>query len=173
MMRVRLRAECAERIRQALERAGIREIGGVLVGEHVGVDAFDIVDASVQTSDGSAATFVRSAIAHQGFMDDFRRLHGGDHARYNYLGEWHSHPSFSLSPSSVDLQAMTALMEDPEQVATFALLMIVKLDERGRLLAEATCHQRLAPVSSVELSMGVRDGLFARTSCALRRWFTR
>ena len=51
---------------------------------------------------------------------------GNDFRRFNYLGEWHSHPSFSAHPSREDIATMTDLVENGEGI-TFAALMIVRL----------------------------------------------
>jgi proteasome lid subunit RPN8/RPN11 len=36
---------------------------------------------------------------------------GHDFSRYNYLGEWHSHPRFGLYPSADDVSAKNTVME--------------------------------------------------------------
>ena len=62
---------------------------------------------------------------HQGALASFFARSGNDYARFNYLGEWHSHPSFDLAPSRTDIAAMSRLVEEPGM--TFAVLMIVRL----------------------------------------------
>jgi [CysO sulfur-carrier protein]-S-L-cysteine hydrolase len=47
--------------------------------------------------------------------------------RFNYLGEWHSHPSFSVQPSFEDIESMTDIVESGNSTITFAVLLIVRL----------------------------------------------
>jgi len=58
--------------------------------------------------------------------------------RFNYLGEWHSHPSYSTEPSSTDYQTMWEIVEDSTIGANFAVLIIVKLDEKQQLEGSVT-----------------------------------
>ena len=54
-----------------LKSAGRREIGGVLVGEHLGEDRFRLVDISVQRDHGDSHHFVRNPGEHRTFLDNF------------------------------------------------------------------------------------------------------
>jgi hypothetical protein len=60
-----------------------------------------------------------------------------DYRRFNYIGEWHSHPIFELEPSFKDDASMMEILLDPAVGARFAVLVLVKLDVRGCLLANA------------------------------------
>lgn len=54
-----------------------------------------------------------------------------DYRRFNYLGEWHSHPSFALYPSGTDNETMFDIVNDPNTGARFAVSLIVKIvDDR-------------------------------------------
>src|SRR5690242_569809 len=91
------------RFRKSLRQAGRREIGGILMGEQVAPDHFRIVDFSVDEKTGTAAHFVRSPEHHAAALDEFFQRTGSDYRRFNYLGEWHSHPSFPVRPSTEDV----------------------------------------------------------------------
>lgn len=110
----------------ACARAQKREIGGMLFGEHITDDEFRVVDVTVAGL-GSFANFVRAigeAIRHlESFFIETKR----DYRRFNYLGEWHSHPSFALEPSGTDDATMCAIVDDPSTNARFAVSMIVKM----------------------------------------------
>ena len=43
---------------------------------------------------------------------------------FNYLGEWHFHPSFSVRPSPEDVATMTELVEDERIPISFAVLLV-------------------------------------------------
>jgi [CysO sulfur-carrier protein]-S-L-cysteine hydrolase len=113
--------------RSELRKAGPREIGGVLMGEAVAQDTFRVIEASVQRDGGTATSFVRDPWHHGEAIRSFLRETGYDYTRFNYLGEWHSHPSFSTNPSLADLSAMQELLADGRIGATFACLLIVRL----------------------------------------------
>jgi integrative and conjugative element protein (TIGR02256 family) len=124
-MRVELTDEIVERIRKLLWRAGRREIGGVLMAEQRAADVFRIADFSVDEASGEAAHLVRDVEHHKAALDDFFRRTGHQYERFNYLGEWHSHPGFPPIPSAQDRRSMRALV-DGERGISFALLLIVK-----------------------------------------------
>lgn len=107
----------------------------MLFGEHTGPDTFRVVEATVHAV-GRFASFIR--VITDGFarLDAFFRATQHDYTRFNYLGEWHSHPSFAVHPSSTDVATMQGIVDDPQTRALFIVLMIVKL-ESADLLAGA------------------------------------
>jgi len=96
------------------------------MGEETGEGEFRLVDFSVDTERGSIGYFMRDADLHEKHLQDFFARTGSNYGRYNYLGEWHSHPSFSVHPSLTDIQSMQDLVEGPRGVG-FAVLLISKL----------------------------------------------
>jgi hypothetical protein len=126
-MRLLLPVVLVERLKRELRSAGTREIGGVLVGEHVRDDVFKIVDLSVQRCGGSEAHFTRDLANSRAFLAEFFARTGNDYERFNYLGEWHSHPLFSVHPSEPDFATMFEIVEDSAVGAHFAVLVIVRL----------------------------------------------
>ena len=120
----------------ALEMAGQREVGGVLMAEHVDVNEFMISELTVHKR-GALASFVRRIEDALGHLTSFFIRTNRDYRRFNYIGEWHSHPIFELEPSSKDDASMMAIVLDPAVGARFAVLLLVKLDVDGRLLASA------------------------------------
>ena len=93
-MKILLAPPIVKRLRRELRRAGNREIGGLLMGEDLGNGDFRVVEISVQRSGGTEACFIRNPEDHQTELDTFFARTGNDYSRFNYLGEWHSHPSF-------------------------------------------------------------------------------
>lgn len=138
MIEIVLPANVAAKLRRELRRAGDREIGGVLAGEDLGSGRFSVADISVQRSGGGVAHFVRDPSAHRKFMRRFLARTGNDYTRFNYLGEWHSHPRFPALPSGTDLRQMQGLIEERGQSANFLVLLVVKLGRGG--VIEATAH---------------------------------
>jgi proteasome lid subunit RPN8/RPN11 len=122
-----------------LELRGRRyEIGGILVGESVGSETFRLMDISVQHSGGSVAHFVRDPEDHKEFLADFFARTGNDFKRFNYIGEWHSHPAFEVVPSGEDIETMFDIIGDPSVGVNFAILIIARLGRRRRLQISAT-----------------------------------
>ncbi|MFM0132601.1 Mov34/MPN/PAD-1 family protein [Paraburkholderia sediminicola] len=165
MIEVQLTPECAARLLRELRRAGADEIGGVLATERVADRIFRIVDLSVQRKGGSFAAFSRDASLHKRFMRRFHDLTGHQYERFNYLGEWHSHPSFPALPSPKDVLTMHSLLEAPDQVANFLVLLIVKRSSACKLEASAHAFAHgLAPMR-VPLAMpGQNEALTEMTA---------
>jgi len=152
------------RLERELARAGRIEIGGVLMGEHVSKDCFKLLDFSVQRQGGSGACFTRDPAYHRPFLDRFFEKTGHNYQRFNYLGEWHSHPSFPIDPSTMDRQTMSELLSDPEQNAAFALLLICRLDPGPRLALGVSAFQvgrSAVPVAISVTASERRPGLWA------------
>lgn len=141
MIEVILSAKCARKLKKELRAAGRNEIGGILAAEQIGDGKFLVKALSVQR-DGTLTTFVRDPAQHRKFMRRFHLLTGNQPQRFNYLGEWHSHPSFLALPSAPDVRAMHAEIADPEQTASFLVLMIVKLGKDAGLVGSAHAFRR-------------------------------
>ncbi|WP_073068572.1 Mov34/MPN/PAD-1 family protein [Paracoccus solventivorans] len=152
MITISLPSEQRAKLSGCLRRAGRREIGGILMGEQVAPDHFRIIEFSVDAVSGTAAHFVRSPKHHSAALGDFFRRTGADYRRFNYLGEWHSHPSFPVRPSSEDITSMQGLV-DGERDINFSTLLIVRL--RCWFLFEARAYMfvREAPRRSVSLTL--------------------
>lgn len=140
-MKLLLPIDVQEVIVRELHSAGKRECGGILFGEHLSDDLFQIVGITRQKSRGTISHFVRDPTQHAEQLDMFFRDHHEDCSRFNYLGEWHSHPSFEVLPSKSDLLSMSELVSDPSVGANFAVLLIVRLSRSRDLQASATLCQ--------------------------------
>ncbi len=127
-MKVKLANEQVNKPMAALARAGSREIGGQLFGEQLAPSEFRVTEMTIQARVGSFARFVVDLL--QAARDAFRFFDRTAHryTQFNYIGEWHSHPSFAIAPSRTDAETMRRLVRDPDFRGTFAVLMIVRLD---------------------------------------------
>lgn len=139
-MQLILPTELRIQIEAALRKAGSNEIGGILMAEHVGEDTFLVRSLTIQRLGGTVATFLRHVEAFLGPLRRFFRRTNHDYRRYNYIGEWHSHPSFAPLPSRTDHQTMRAIIEDPEVGANFIVLLIVKLKEVTQVVGTVTVY---------------------------------
>jgi proteasome lid subunit RPN8/RPN11 len=137
-MRVRLPKAVVEQLISELTRAGTAEIGGILMGEHVADGDFKVCEITVQRLGGGFAFFQRAFENVIAPLKRFFEKTGNNFTRFNYLGEWHSHPSFEPCPSSVDVQTMTDIAEDPRFQGNFVALMILRLSKEKLLTGTVT-----------------------------------
>src|ERR1700729_1486608 len=112
-MQLLLPSPILKRLGRELRHAGRKETGGLLMGEHLHDDVFRVVDMTVQHSPGSEVCFVRDPGDHRLQLQEFFARTSENYSRFNYLGEWHSHPNFETRPSSTDMATMRSLVEDP------------------------------------------------------------
>jgi integrative and conjugative element protein (TIGR02256 family) len=136
-----------------MRRARRREIGGLLLGEHIGDETFRLIDVTVQRSGGSSAHFVRDPAQNQSQLDSFFAQTGADFTRYNYLGEWHSHPSFEPLPSSTDIATMQTIVENAEVGANFAVLIIARIGLIGGVQLSASLFRPFSRPENVQIVM--------------------
>ena len=137
-MQIILPKEIIQKLIKALKRAGNKEIGGILMGEHILDGVYRVKDLTIQSQGGTAISFMRLPMVVLCPLQNFFRKTGYDFTRFNYLGEWHSHPSFTLEPSSTDCRTMWEIVEDHNVGANFAVLMILRLDTIQQLEGTVT-----------------------------------
>lgn len=126
MLLVTLPVDMQQLLVAALAKAGSKECGGVLLGEHTGFNQFAVRSVTVQKP-GAVASFMRGMSGVLSAIQRYCRSKGNDYRRFNYLGEWHSHPLFSVAPSSRDHSTMVELATDHRVGANFVVLLIVRL----------------------------------------------
>ena len=141
-MKIHLPTDLQKRLIRALEKAGTHEIGGVLMGEHIDEAEFCIVDLTIQEQLGSTEFFIRLVADIVKPLKRFFKRTGYNYRKFNYLGEWHSHPSFPPVPSQKDIQSMQDIVTDSDTGANFAILLIVRLKDTQEIEATATVFLR-------------------------------
>lgn len=112
------------KIEGALRNSGDFETGGILVGRKIEDNFFEIVDVSISDEDNrySISSFFRGIKK----TDLLLRRHFKKKSGY-YIGEWHSHPKFTLSPSHQDIATMLGILADENYGLSFAILIITKI----------------------------------------------
>lgn len=139
-MKILLPQVITNEIIEALKQAGYREIGGIMMGEHVGKNIFRVTEITIQKKGGSFARFVRFVDEMIKPLRSFFDKHKRDYKHFNYIGEWHSHHSFSLTPSLKDHNTMLNIVTDNNMGANFIALMIVKLNPEESLGVSVTFY---------------------------------
>ncbi|MGI8908140.1 MAG: Mov34/MPN/PAD-1 family protein [Candidatus Sumerlaeaceae bacterium] len=152
-MRLKIPAETVQLLRAALERGGRREIGGQIYGEQLAPSDFQVVELTFQRRQGTFARFMVDLV--QATRDAMRFFDRTSHKymQFNYIGEWHSHPSFALSPSRTDIATMRSLVSDDVFKGSFAVLMIVKSEPGDELGCRAWLFERNGTFLSIELEI--------------------
>ena len=136
-MTIILPSEVSNKIIRALQKAKNQEIGGILMGELVDSNKFKIVDITIQKRRGTTFSFVRCVKYFIKPLNAFFNNTGHRYTKYNYLGEWHSHPLFTATPSSKDVATMFSIVCDKSVGANFAVLLVTKINE-NKLECSAT-----------------------------------
>ena len=144
-MQLRVPSEIAGQLADALWQAGQREIGGILMGEHIGPDVFRVKKITLQRKGGTLVAFIRIAEGILAPLLAFFDSNRHNYRRFNYLGEWHSHHSFALVPSRQDHTTMYSMVIDEQLGARFVLLLLVKSTRRGQLDGSVTVYQPNKP----------------------------
>lgn len=139
MLSLILPPELVEVLLIELKKAGRHEVGGILMGEHVGLNEFKVTNITVHRR-GGIASFVRCIEDAIGKLRLFFRQTEYDYQRFNYLGEWHTHPLFEPIPSIKDDESMLEIVQDNSIGANFAVLLILKLDSAGQLVGTANTY---------------------------------
>ena len=140
MLRIDLPHEWRVRLLDELAAADRREIGGILMGEQLAPNHFRVADMTIQRHGGRAARFIRQARRALLSLQMFFERTGDRYRRFNYLGEWHSHPMFSTTPSDQDHATMVNIACHGNTGANFVVLMIVHLTDGGELEGSVTVY---------------------------------
>jgi integrative and conjugative element protein (TIGR02256 family) len=151
-MRLILQTSVIERLSSEVRRHH-REIGGILVGEHVADNCFRVVDASVQTAGGTFSRFVRDQNDSREFLDNFFERTKHDYKKFNYIGEWHSHPWFSVKPSAIDQASMIDTLNSVDVGANFLILLILGIGFLGGTKVSTTLFQKDTPPCLVKYQL--------------------
>lgn len=170
-MQLLLSAETLTRLERELKRGGRQEIGGLLMGEHICGENFRLADFTVQHEGGSRAHFVRDPAQHKSQLDAFFSRTGRDYRRFNYLGEWHSHPSFEPLASTTDMMSMQKLVEDPATGVNFLVLLIVRRSRGRRLELSALAFR--PGLDPVPVDVRAQVDQIAAETVTWRRWLRR
>lgn len=136
-MLLKIPTEQRNKLIDALTSAGTKEIGGQLFGEQLSPSCFRVTNIAIQKRKGSFASFIVDLVQAAKDAAKFFERTRHDYSRFNYLGEWHSHPSFTLTPSPTDRSTMRDMVRDPAFTGSFAVLMITRM-KGSTLTAQAS-----------------------------------
>jgi proteasome lid subunit RPN8/RPN11 len=160
MLKLVLPSNIAIQIQRALTKAGRHEVGGLLMAEHVGINEFVVRKVTVHRQ-GTFASFARHIHGVLSKLSSFFDQTKHDYARFNYIGEWHSHPSFDPLPSAQDHQTMIEIASDRNVGANFVVLLVVKIEAGHALVGSVhtyfpngICHRSELMIHHVDPGVG-------------------
>lgn len=124
------RASAAERAGLGNPYASLLEVGGLMMGEHVGQNTFRVTDVSLKL--GEPGRYYLNPAEHRSFVEAFWAKFP-DRSRFSLIGSWHSHPSGEPVPSGSDLRTLKETMAHPSTDLAFKVLLIVCRDAAEQL----------------------------------------
>jgi proteasome lid subunit RPN8/RPN11 len=150
---VEIEQKAYDEIYLALERFGDNEIGGILIGYKKAENYFAISEATIADDADSfnLASFIREPFKSMKVL-----LKSFKMKRHNYIGEWHSHPRFSLYPSPHDVKTMSGILADTGYGVNFALLIITKLENGKPNMAGFLFHKKMSNFVKATIS-GIKN----------------
>lgn len=130
-LRIILTKKVQQTILEACQESGAREIGGMLFAHHLSHNDFKVLEATIAGEYlGTFSRFVRGLASGLKRLAMFYEKHNFRYSKYNYLGDWHSHPNFALDPSVTDDKSMVDMLMDSKVGASFLVLLIVKISNK-------------------------------------------
>lgn len=152
MVTIKVDKALQKSLKKKLILAKKREIGGILMGEQIHPGKFRLMRFTCDAWSGSSGYFRRSVKPHSEELESFFKETNYEYSKYNYLGEWHSHPSFPSYPSQRDRRSMIELVGDGfETEIEFAMLLIAKVGIFRKLELNASIFSKNQESEEVEV----------------------
>ena len=155
-MKLLIANEEIETLRSALRLAGENEIGGLLFGEHTGDAQFRVAEMTYQIRQGDETAFRRRGRTARRELKRMSAKRHNDYERFNYLGEWHSHPNALVYPSARDSLTIREILKHPDTIANFLVLLIVRLTHTQRLEMSANAFLASGHILECEIEIQTR-----------------
>jgi hypothetical protein len=119
------------------------------------------------------AHFVREVEPHRTFLGSFFDRTARQYERFNYLGEWHSHPTVPALPSMTDVTSMQSIVDDAAVGAGFAVLLITRKRFLGPLELSASAFRSGDAPCAIDLApcpADARGAAFRQVHLRKRYW---
>ena len=141
--------EQAEIIQRQLIKCGLNETKGALFAYKIRDDYFQVDGVYIETKVGNIA-FVElfNNKRYRDFQYRYHKKHTFDYVNHNYIGDWHSHPSFELFPSSFDQEEVKRDLKKSN--ARFLIQIIFKL-EKDTLKGNAFFYDKYKSAEKINL----------------------
>lgn len=127
--------EISELLKKELDFMGQNETKGSFFAERIDNDLFEVNEIYFSKKRGTFS-FIKMIIGdeYKKFQKKYHEKYSFDYEKYNYIGDWHSHPSFSCFPSTYDKKE--AIDDFKKSNANFIVQFIFK-NENDSLIGKA------------------------------------
>jgi proteasome lid subunit RPN8/RPN11 len=127
------------------------ETKGALFAEDLGNDTFKIDGVYLEPKPGTT-TFVKLYINQEyvSFQKNYHKFRKNNFSKYNYIGDWHSHPLFECLPSSYDVSEVE---EDIKKSNAIFLVQLILKVLKGRLVGNAFYYTRETSAKKIKLTI--------------------
>lgn len=121
---VRVPEEVLDAMRRRAAEATPRETGGTLVGHYSEDNRVAFVTEALEAKTGARRNRTKFYRPPDDVDDQLARVYQESEGRTHYLGEWHTHPKMTSTPSPMDLGTLRGLARS-RSVATDTPFMII------------------------------------------------
>lgn len=148
-MKIIIPKKLTKKIFNQVKKCRLNETKGALFACKISDEIFEVDDVYIEKKIGSFA-FVElvNNEKYQVYQKCYHEKNGYDYVNHNYIGDWHSHPSFELYPSSFDMAEVKKDLKKSN--AKFLVQIIVKISNE-KLTGNAFYYDRRVTAKQIEL----------------------
>lgn len=148
-MKIIIPKKLTKKIFIQVKKCRLNETKGALFARKISDEMFEVDDVYIEKKVGSFA-FVElvNNEKYQVYQNCYHEKSGHDYIHHNYIGDWHSHPSFVLYPSSYDIEEVKKDLKKSN--ARFLVQVIVKIIN-DKLTGNAFYYDRNITAKQIEL----------------------
>ena len=108
-----------------------KEVGGILLGQFAGGIIYEVTEmACINSLHSTRIHYRRDVKKAQSIINKRWRETNGE---INYLGEWHTHPNMFATPSTTDMESLSAIMDKVGNVLPVVMLLILGANNKTSL----------------------------------------
>jgi len=142
-------AKITSLIKKHIDKYSPLETKGALFAEHLGDNIFKIDSVYLEPKPGTT-TYVKLVVnrVYQAFQNSFHKKHQYHFSKFNYIGDWHSHPLFECIPSSFDVEEVQKDLKNSN--ANFLVQLILKVNQ-DKLIGNAFYYSNQVSAKKIHL----------------------
>ena len=108
-----------------------KEVGGLLLGHLVNSTTYEVTEIEyICARKSTPISYQRDVKEAQRIINERWSESDGE---INYLGEWHTHPNISASPSGTDIRSLCKIAEQVRGTLPIVILMILGANKKMSL----------------------------------------
>lgn len=108
-----------------------KEVGGILLGRFAGGIIYEVTEmVCINSLHSTRIHYRRDEKKAQSIINKRWRETDGE---INYLGEWHTHPNMFATPSTTDMESLSAIMDKVGNVLPVVMLLILGANNKTSL----------------------------------------